>query len=173
MIMKKSIILVFVLMLPVLTGCDFFRRLAGRPTSEDIEIKRIAVMKAEEAAHQARLDSIRLEHQKITDSLAVIDSIRQQGGSILNPAALGGLFSTKLESRYYIIVGSFRTRTNAESLFRTASEKGYSPALISFRNGLVAVGVSPANNLQDAYASLVSVRQERFCPPDVWILINE
>ena len=173
MVMKKSIIFMLMVTLTVVTGCDFFRKLAGRPTSEDIEEKRVAIMRAEEAAHQARLDSIRMEHQKVVDSLAMLDSIRQQGGSILNPASLGGLFATKLEARYYIIVGSFRSRANAESLLRKASEPGYSPALISFNNGLIAVGVAPANNIKDAYASLKKVRKEKFCPADVWILVNE
>lgn len=159
--------------LTVVTGCDFFRKIAGRPTAQDIESKRIAIMRAEEAAHQARLDSIKKEHQKIVDSLAMMDSIRQRGGSILNPSSLGGLFATKLEARYYVIIGSFRTRSNAESLLNQASVKGYSPALISFKNGLVAVGVCPVNNLKEAFHSLKQVRQEKFCPSDVWILVNE
>lgn len=170
--MRKSIILI-VASLFVLTGCDFFRSLAGRPTSKDLEQMRIEIMKKEEAAHQARLDSIRREHQIVKDSLAMLDSITQQGGTILNPATLGGLFTTKLEARYYIIIGSFRSRNNAEQLLRTASEKGYKPALISFRNGLVAVGLCPVNNLKEALPALKTVRKEKFCPADVWILVNE
>jgi hypothetical protein len=173
MVMKKSTILMLMVTLAVVTGCDFFRKLAGRPTSEDIEEKRVAIMRAEEAAHQARQDSIRMEHQKVVDSLAMMDSIRQHGGSILDPDSLGGLVATKLEARYYIVVGSFRSRANAESLLATASSLNYAPALITFRNGLIAVGVSPADNLTDAYASLKKVRQEKFCPSDVWILVNE
>ena len=171
--MKKSMILMLMVALPLLTGCDFFRKLAGRPTSEDIENKRIAIMRAEEAAHQARLDSIRIEHQKVVDSLAMMDSIKQQGGSILKPSSLGGLFATKLQARYYVIVGSFRSRANAESLLKKASVLGYSPALISFNNGLIAVGVAPADNIKDANSSLRKVRLEKFCPSDVWILVNE
>ena len=157
----------------VLTGCDFFRSLAGRPTSRELEMKRIEIMKAEEAAHQARLDSIKREHMAVQDSIAMLDSISQQGGTILNPSTLGGLFTTKLEARYYIVVGSFRSRNNAELLFRKASDKGYSPALISFRNGLIAVGLCPVNNLKEALAALRTVRKESFCPSDVWILVNE
>jgi hypothetical protein len=170
--MKKSMILMLMVTLTLVTGCDFFRKLAGRPTSEDIDEKRVAIMKAEEAAHQARMDSIRMEHQKVVDSLAMMDSIRQQAGTILNPLSLGGLSATELEARYYIIIGSFRSRANAESLLNAAAQE-YSPALISFQNGLIAVGVSPANNLKDVYASLKKVRNEKFCPSDVWILVNE
>lgn len=159
----------------MMSGCDFMRKLAGRPTSEDIENKRIELLRAEEAALQARLDSLRLVEQKmLQDSLNALDSIRQLGGSILNPASLGGLFATKLEARYYIILGSFRSRANAEGLFNTARNAGYRPALISFgKGGLIAVGVSPVNRLSDALSALGEVKKEKFCPDDVWILVNE
>ncbi len=173
--MKKSHILLIVVSMMMLTGCDFMRKLAGRPTSEDVEMKRLELMRAEEAALQARLDSLRnVEQRMVQDSLNALDSIRQLGGSILNPASLGGLFATRLEARYYIILGSFRSRANAEALFNVAKGAGYRPALISFgKGGLIAVGVSPVNRLSDAYAALNVVKKESFCPKDVWILVNE
>lgn len=173
--MKKSCIFLIILAVLSLTGCDFMRKLAGRPTSEDVEMKRIEILRAEEAALQARLDSLRkVEETMIRDSLNALDSIRQIGGSILNPASLGGLFATKLEARYYIILGSFKARANAESLFNVAKDAGYKPALISFgKGGLIAVGVCPVNRLPDAYTALTEVRKEKFCPDDVWILVNE
>ena len=124
--MKKSYILLVLTAFLTLTGCDFMRKLAGRPTSEDVEQKRVELLRAEEAALQARIDSLRNAEQKmIQDSLNALDSIRQSGGSILNPASLGGLFATKLEARYYVILGSFRTRSNAEALFNVAKTAGY------------------------------------------------
>ena len=139
--MKKSCILLILAFSFILTGCDFMRKLAGRPTSEDVEAKRLELLRAEEAALEARLDSLRnVEQRMIVDSLNALDSIRQLGGSILNPASLGGLFATKLESRYYIILGSFRARANAEALFKKVKDAGYKPALISFvKGGLIAV----------------------------------
>ena len=173
--MKKSCIFLIVASVLCLTGCDFMRKLAGRPSSEDVEIKRIEILRAQEAALQARLDSLRMEEQRmIQASLNALDSIRQAGGSILNPAALGGLFATKLEARYYIVLGSFKSKTNAEALFNVAKEAGYKPAMINFgKGGLIAVGVCPANRLSDAYEALNEVRKEKFCPQDVWILVNE
>ena len=173
--MKKFHIIALIALMLILSGCDFMRRLAGRPTSEDIEYKRVELLRAEEAALQARLDSLRqVEEKMLQDSLNALDSIRQLGGSILNPASLGGLFATKLESRYYIILGSFRARSNAEGLFKVAKDAGYKPALITFgKGGLIAVGVSPVNRLQDAMTALTEVKKEKFCPSDVWILVNE
>lgn len=172
-VMRKSLILMLVVTLTVVTGCDFFRKIAGRPTTEDIENKRVAIMRAEEVVRQARQDSIKKEHQKMVDSLAVMDSIRQQKCSMINPSALGGLLSADLEARYYIIIGSFRSRTNAETLLNSASVQKYSPHLLLFRNGLVAVGVAPADLLKTAYASLQELRAEKFYPSDAWILVNE
>lgn len=172
MLMKKSFIILLVAMLS-LTGCDFFRKLAGRPTSDEIEMKKLEIILAQEAVERARLDSLREAQRVVQDSIAALDSIKQQGGSILNPAKLGGLFATKLEARYYIIVGCFRQRTNAEILLNKVSEVGYSPALISFRNGMNAVGLCPVNTLPDALTSLKAVKEEPFCPKDVWILVNE
>lgn len=177
--MRKTFALLALASLFVLTGCDFFRTLAGRPTSADIEIRKLAVLRAEQALHQARVDSLKREEQLLRDSLAILDSlaaldsIRQNGGSILNPSAMGGLYATKLEARYHVIVGSFRKRSYAEGMLAKASERGYSPMLISFRSGLMAVGVCPCNTLVEASEAMIKVRKESFCPSDVWILLNE
>ena len=171
--MKGLTLSVVIISAFLLTGCDFFRTLAGRPTSADIEQKRLEILLAEQAIEQARLDSIRREQQMVQDSLAALDSIKQYGGTILNPAKLGGLFATKLEGRYHIIIGAFRVRSNAEALLLKAKGAGYVPALISFNNGMVAVGLCPCSNIVQAKEALKSVKDEPFCPKDVWILINE
>lgn len=172
-LMKKSLFLLMIVSMTMLTGCDFFRMLAGRPTSEEIESKKLEILKAQEAIEQARLDSLVREQKMVQDSLAALDSLKQQGGTILNPAKLGGLFSTKLEARYYVIVGAFRQRANAEVLLEKAAALGYKPALILFRSGMIAVGLCPVNTLPEAVASLKKVKMESFCPSDAWILVNE
>ena len=48
--MKRTAILLIITLALTVTGCDFFRRVAGRPVSADIENKRVAILKAEEAA---------------------------------------------------------------------------------------------------------------------------
>lgn len=171
--MKRFVVLLMTMSLFMVTGCDFFRTLAGRPTSEEIEQMKVEILRAEQAVLQARLDSIRREQQIVQDSIAALDSIRQCGGTILNPAKLGGLFATKLESRYYVIIGAFKKRANAEALLGRAADSGYAPALISFNNGIIAVGLCPCNNIVSAKESLMKVKTEEFCPSDVWILLNE
>ena len=75
--MRHPVILLISVSLFMVTGCDFFRTLAGRPTSEDIERKKVEILKEEQALLQARLDSIRLEQQMGQDSIAALDSIKQ------------------------------------------------------------------------------------------------
>ena len=171
--MKKIMIVLMGLSLFAVTGCDFFRQLAGRPTSADIEAKRLEILIAEQQAAQARLDSLMKQQQIAQDSLAALDSIAQYGGTILNPAKLGGLFATRLEARYYVIVGAFRVRANAENLLLKAKNAGYEPALIRFNTGLIAVGLCPCSNVVDAKDALKKVKTEKFCPMDVWVLLNE
>lgn len=184
--MKRLVVSVLSISLFIVTGCDFFRNLAGRPTSADIEKQKVEIeqyvenkeielqaMKRQEELMQRRLDSLRIKEMEVRDSLAALDSIKQYGGTILNPAELGGLFATKLESRYHIIVGSFKKRSNAESLLVKIRKQGYEPLLISFNNGLIAVGLCPCGTIVDVKAALKKVKQEKFCPKDVWVLLNE
>lgn len=161
-----------VLLLLSLGGCDMFRKLAGRPTAEELELMRIAKLKEEEAVRQARIDSLARVQKAKEDSIAVMDSLAQLKGTILNPSDLGGLFTTKLDSEYYIVVGSFKSRHNAEELFRRVGQEGYAPILVSFRNGFNSVAISPSNTLKDVFLALKQVKTEPFCPDDVWILVN-
>ncbi|MBO8485312.1 MAG: hypothetical protein IAB78_02690 [Bacteroidetes bacterium] len=170
---KKAILLLLLLGTLCFCGCDMFRRLAGRPTAEELAVMRIEMLAEKEAAQQARIDSLRRVEKALADSLAILDSLQQMHGTILNPSEMGGLFTTRLEARYYIVVGSFMHRGNAESLLCRVSDAGYSPVLINFRNGFNAVGVEPSGSLRQVMASLRKVKAEPFCPPDVWILVND
>lgn len=169
--MKRILVPLILAGVTVFAGCDMFRKLAGRPTQE--ELMRMEQMVQEEKRHQARIDSLDRLRQAKEDSIAIMDSLMQIKGTILNPSEVGGLFTTKLDSKYYVVVGAFKNRNNAEDLFDTVSERGYKPILISFRNGFNAIAMCPTNSVQEAFASLKRVRSESFCPDDVWILVNE
>ena len=171
--MSRTTIITLLAAALLFSGCDMFRRIAGRPTGDELDRMRIEMMAEREARLQARIDSLRRVEKMAADSLLILDSLRQMNGTILNPSDMGGLFTTKLESRYYIIVGSFLDRSNAETFFRKVSGSGYVPVLINFRNGFNAVGVAPSDNLREVLGSLKKVKGETFCPSDVWILVNE
>ena len=81
--MKKVILALFVFVAVFFTGCDTFRRLAGRPTSAEIEAKRKVIELAEAAKHQARMDSLTRIEKQMADSLAVLDSLNGKNGAAM------------------------------------------------------------------------------------------
>ncbi len=175
--MKKTVILLAVLLLSV-TGCDFIRTLAGRPTSAQVETIRKEKIAAEEARHQAVLDSMEQAKQALADSMArleahLLDSLSQAKGTVLNPSKLGGLFTTKLDTKYCIVVGAFRNRAYAERKLKACNAAGYTATIISFRNGLLAVSVCPSDDLNQTLKTLKRLRGTDVCPEDGWILVND
>ena len=167
-----SVILLASLGISILQGCDSFRRLAGRPTSSEIAAKREMILR-EEAAHQARMDSLsRIEKAK-ADSLALLDKIKNSGEMFLSVSSLRGANALKLSRRYYIIVGAFSNAANAGWLAYKIESAGYEVEKIPYGNGFTAVGVAGTDALAHLWDSLQKVRTEPFCPKDVWILVNE
>ena len=163
-------IFLLVLLSLSLSSCDLFRKIAGRPTSADIEKKRSA-LEMEQKAHNDRLDSLKLLQTQISDSLAALHSIRLQGSSVVEARQLTDQEKSRLPYCYYVIVGAFGNPENAGRFAQQASEAGYPSTLIRYRNGFTAVGVCPTDRIVDAYESLKTVRQSGFCP-DAWILNN-
>ena len=156
----------------LLGGCDFFRQLAGRPTSRDIEAKRERI-EQEAVAHQRRIDSLKAVQKQISDSLATLDSLRESKESIISTKQLATRRGYQPEYRYYVMIGAFSSTTNAGKQAAKAEAAGYPATTIPFKNGFIAVGICPSNSLTEVYASLRKLRAERFCPKDAWILNNE
>ena len=108
--MKKTALLLLFAAAMLVTGCDFFRSLAGRPTSEMIAAKRdslaeAARLEAEEqarlaAAEQQRLAAIAAAEQFSRDSLAAEEEIRAAKIMVLTPGKLKGLYQTELDKKY-------------------------------------------------------------------------
>ena len=60
--MRKAIIIVaFAVTASLVHGCDFFRILAGRPTSREIEEKRKAILLLDAMLPQNQSDTVRLD----------------------------------------------------------------------------------------------------------------
>ena len=186
--MKVRHILFLLLTLVALSGCDFFRKVAGRPTSSDIQEKKILVEqdkadKLAKAQEQARLDSLaevkfRLALAEETlkqDSLAALKALYDQNCMLYNLQSLKGLASGELSHRYYIVMGSFKEEENADKLLSKVEKKDSSlePQKIHFRNRMIAVGVCPSNKLTEVVEVLGDVKEYPFCPKDAWVLVNE
>lgn len=145
-------IAVMTLVATAVTGCDFFRRLAGRPDSEWIEAKAEAIRQEEEAL-RIRQDSLERARKAEADSLAAADSVRLANHRY----------------RFCVILGSFSSKENAERYVEEIAAKGYKCELLTFRNS-TAVGVCPTDDEAQVKKSLSELQRQDFCPNGAWIL---
>lgn len=145
-------IAVMTLVATAVTGCDFFRRLAGRPDSEWIEAKAEAIRQEEEAL-RIRQDSLERARKAEADSLAAADSVRLANHRY----------------RFCVILGSFSSKENAERYVEEIAAKGYKCELLTFRSS-TAVGVCPTDDEAQAKKSLSELQRQDFCPNGAWIL---
>lgn len=145
-------IAVMTLVATAVTGCDFFRRLAGRPDSEWIEAKAEAIRQEEEVL-RIRQDSLERARKAEADSLAAADSVRLANHRY----------------RFCVILGSFSSKENAERYVEEIAAKGYKCELLTFRNS-TAVGVCPTDDEAQAKKSLEELQRQDFCPNGAWIL---
>ena len=83
---RLSFILAALLLLSGVSSCDFFRGLAGRPLSSDIEAKRARIELAQKRAEafrdsleRARKDSVLRVQQFLADSTYAADSLLKAG----------------------------------------------------------------------------------------------
>lgn len=152
--MKNAFLTIAIMTLVAIavTGCDFFRRLAGRPDSEWIEAKAEAIRQDEEVL-RIRQDSLEKARKAEADSLAAADSVRLANHRY----------------RFYVILGSFSSKENAERYIEEIAEKGYKGELLTFRNS-TAVGVCPTDDEAQAKKSLDELQRQDFCPKGAWIL---
>lgn len=138
----------FLIAATMLTGCDFFRSLVGKPTSKDLERMRIEA----QAKKQRQLDSIK---KAKADSLALIAAQEAEKNA--------------LKDRFYVILGSFKVHSNAERMYAFLEKNNYTPRTIRFKNGFDVVSVASTNNLQEALRILDELLAYEYCPDDVWV----
>ena len=167
--MKKTLLFatLFVSVLLV-SGCDFFRKIAGRPTSDEISAK----LEALTASISVLQDGESTPDMSYNDSLIVMKALETNPEILMkaNPALVKS--GSGLDTDFCVMTGTFRKSSNADKLYLKARSAGYNAILIHYSNGLTAVGVEPTDNLIEAYHSLVRVLKEDFFPGDSWIIDN-
>lgn len=183
MLMKKLLPILIGAMLS-LTGCDFFRVVAGRPTGEEIENKKQELLLAQKAqeAEQARRDSIaKVEQARAKmerDSVAALEYIAANKVVVHNISRLGGLSRDEVPAgegrRYKVVVGSYRELANAKAMAYKVGEAGdFCTHLVFLRNGIIVAAACPTDDLAHAVAGLKELKRHEICPPDAWILKME
>ena len=168
--MKGKVLISLALCSVMLSGCDFFRGLVGRPLSSEIEAKREKIELALREKEQRRLDSLARISKIEADSLAAVSRLGELSAVILEARSLGGLVD-ETQPGYCIVVGSFKNSSNAERLAEKLADN-YGARVRAFRNGMYAVTVCDCKSLVRLVGAYETVLNEKFCPTDVWILKN-
>ena len=133
------------------SGCDFFRTLAGRPTSADIEAKRHAIrIEEERKAALAAADTIAMQKDSVPEAVAVT----QEAG----------------KKRFYIVLATFSKEENARKFQSRIADKGYPGELMGFKGGYTAVGICGTDDESEIKESLKEIKRQDFCPEGVWII---
>lgn len=176
--MKKNATVVLLLSAFLLSGCDFLRTLAGRPSSSDINRMRMEITAAErsERLEQEALAAMKeaaevKEGEAPEDYVPVMDSLRRKGVPVYTGSRMRGVLSEGLDRRFYIVTGSFKDSANAERLSSKYAAKGYDSRVIRFGSGYDGVSAGAFNRLSEADEARKSGMEKGDFPKDTWILV--
>ena len=90
---------------------------------------------------------------------------------VLAVSEIGAVYGDLCQG-YSIIVGSFKSVSNAGRMAAKVADEGYASSVLRFSNGMAAVAVEPRTKIADAVRVYEKVKSEKFCPDDAWILSN-
>lgn len=172
---RKSVIpAALILASLMLGGCDFIRTVAGRPTSADIEVKRVWLAEQEAKAQAEREAALAAEaaRRHTADSLAAEAYLAQEKCSFIEASQLKSLDITSVGTKYAIIVGAFSQAGNAQAFVNKLSGLGYDATVIRYTNGHEVVGVCPTDDVIRLAEVYPKVKSEKFCPAEAWVLVK-
>jgi len=191
--MKKLIQTVLILIPVALaaTGCDFFRKLAGRPTSDQIAAMAEAIRLEESARIADSLRKALAEPQEDSAAIAPAPSTpAAQAASTptasspvtatTTPAAAAPATAPSAPAtaapapagdlkRFYVVMASFGNSANANKYASILEAKGY-PATILKRGSYQVVAVCGTDDEAAIKQSFDEIRRQDFCPQGVWII---
>lgn len=163
----------------LLSGCDFFRVLAGRPTGDELgelSAKREAALERLEAERLARqADSVRragLAEAWVSDSVCVREAMESGRAVFKRISDLKVRPSEVPDCRFCLMMGYFNNRANAERLFARISSDGHSPMFVPFESGATGVALFPSSSAAEILGKIDEVRGKDYFPPDFWIVWN-
>ncbi len=170
---KGTVILVLLCAALMAGSCDFMRKVAGRPTSA--ELQEMVAAREQEKEQTASAEQERLkreqERQYQADSLFAVqtmESIVFNRLSDLNVSVI-----TDLPAKYNVVIGAFSEASNAEKLIAQLKEAGYEASPMRYRSGKTAVLVCSSDSFVELGKSFASLQKEKYCPKDVWVIVKE
>lgn len=171
--MKKLYTILLFFSFLTLSGCDFLRQVAGRPTGSEIEEKRQIVQLRRKAVSDS-LERVRLEAKRIeSERRDSIETVRlfEELDVRLSSVFTYGTPLEPLECRYNLIAGVFRTDKMASATFAKIEEAGFEPFFINFNDGIRALCVRSSDKLSDLYSDYVHGREITVIPANSWIYV--
>lgn len=170
--MKKILLMAAVAAgLVAVTGCDFVRSIAGRPTSTEIAAKKAEIEAAEAAKAQAAAEEAARQEaaRREAECAAALD----ESGVVMKTAAeMRRLDISGLDAPYYISAGAFGSKANADRLAAKAREAGFEAVLAPLGSSMTSVLLCPSHSKTELYEALTALKGQAFCPADAWILIT-
>jgi len=145
-----KIVPAILIVMTLATGCDLFRSILGKPTSKDLEAMREAQLK-KELIIKARKDSL----------LKVAEANRAKSIAKVEESAL--------KDGFYVIMGSFKVKSNADRMLSMLKEHGYSPIRIKFKSGFDVISAVRCDTYHKAWVEMDKITQYKYAPEDIWI----
>jgi len=77
------------------------------------------------------------------------------------------------EKEFFVIIGSFRSKGNAERFQETLRGKGFAPVMLLSETGLHRISVDSFHSESDARARILQIRSRYTEHADTWLLIKK
>ena len=170
---KGTVIPVVLCAALMVASCDFMRKVAGRPTSQDLQAMVAAKEQEKEQAERALLERQQRERelQYQADSLLAVQTME---GIVVNRLSdLNVRITTELPAKYNVVLGAFSDATNADKLISQLKEAGYEASAMRYRSGKTAVLACSTDSFVELGKSFASLQKEKYCPKDVWVIVKE
>lgn len=178
--MKKTPVLIALLLLMCLvSGCDFFRTLAGRPTARQIAERRDAIERSQarkaalaDSLEHARLDSIERARCAVADSLHALDTLVHIG-KYHHVSSYRNIPASRLRARYGVVVGVYSSDANAARMLSRYNSEGFDGYVLHYRSSLMAVVVSPTDRIAEVLEAYRRIRRLPFSSKQTWVIVKE
>lgn len=171
--MKKEVSILLILSILTLGGCDFLRKVASRPTSQEIQAKSELIQKRQQEVRDSLFkvqETIRLAQAAKKDSLdaaGLLASLGVKSSSVFS-------FGTPLDllpGRFNLITGVYRQDATARSQFNAQKAKGFDPIYVRFKGGVKAVCLASSDTLSVVASAARDGMDGKVCPKDAWVYV--
>ena len=127
---------------------------------------------AEPAPAEPAAEPVAAEPQAVEEK--IISNIGQKTGFLKVSVSYNNVkLLNSVESGYYILIGTFRQKANADRLAKQAEKAGQEVTRLEYANGRTSIALRRSDNLSDAFVALGEVRKLSFSPKDACILVVE